>query len=401
MLDEGNTRHAGGAAPALAAGVAMSGGIFLIRDDDQLVELASAAYDSEDLLQDLLARYPNLLAGDQIDTDAPRRWLLVKREAPVPAEPDGTGRWSLDHLFLDQEGIPTLVEVKRSTDTRLRREVVGQMLDYAANGVAHWPVETIRAMFGARVLAAGQDENAVLSDFVGPGLDPEAFWNSVKVNLQAGRIRLVFVADEIPPELRRVVEFLNNQMDPAEVVAIEVRQYVGGNFRGLVPRVVGQTERGNRKKYSGSAGPVRQWDKSILLGELERRHGQGECRVAQRLLDWARARGGILWWGTGGRSGSVFVGSIARERRVFPFAIWTYGKIEVQFQALLRVPSLASEDRRREFRNLLCRIPGISIPDDALTKRPSFPLAILDNDERFNAFVCAIAWVEESARQDP
>ena len=29
---------------------------------------------------------------------------------------------------------PTLVEVKRSSDTRIRREVVGQMLDYAANG---------------------------------------------------------------------------------------------------------------------------------------------------------------------------------------------------------------------------------------------------------------------------
>jgi hypothetical protein len=31
--------------------------------------------------------------------------------------------------------VPTLLEVKRSSDTRIRREVVGQMLDYAANGV--------------------------------------------------------------------------------------------------------------------------------------------------------------------------------------------------------------------------------------------------------------------------
>jgi hypothetical protein len=33
----------------------------------------------------------------------------------------------------DQNAVPTLVEVKRSSDTRIRREVVGQMLDYAAN----------------------------------------------------------------------------------------------------------------------------------------------------------------------------------------------------------------------------------------------------------------------------
>ena len=51
----------------------MSGGIVLIRDDNELVELTSAAYASEDLLQGLLERYPNLLAGDQIDAVAPRR----------------------------------------------------------------------------------------------------------------------------------------------------------------------------------------------------------------------------------------------------------------------------------------------------------------------------------------
>jgi|SRR5579872_2595824 len=55
--------------------------------------------------------------------------------------------WSLDHLFIDQDGIPTLVEVKRGTDTRIRREVVGQMLDYAANAVVYWPVESIRSHF--------------------------------------------------------------------------------------------------------------------------------------------------------------------------------------------------------------------------------------------------------------
>jgi hypothetical protein len=62
----------------------------------------------------------------------PRRFLLVRREAPVPDRENGGIRWSIDHLFLDQDAIPTLVEVKRSSDTRIRREVVGQMLDYAA-----------------------------------------------------------------------------------------------------------------------------------------------------------------------------------------------------------------------------------------------------------------------------
>jgi hypothetical protein len=51
-------------------------------------------------------------------------------------------------LFLDQYAVPTIVEVKRS-DSRVRREVVGQMLDYAANAVVCWPVEALRTRFEA------------------------------------------------------------------------------------------------------------------------------------------------------------------------------------------------------------------------------------------------------------
>jgi hypothetical protein len=97
----------------------MNGGMYLLRDHDHLVEMHVQAYDSEALLQELLATYPSLLAYDQIDPTSPRRWLLIAREALLPAEEDGAGRWAADHVFLDQEAIPTLVEVKRNTDTRI------------------------------------------------------------------------------------------------------------------------------------------------------------------------------------------------------------------------------------------------------------------------------------------
>ncbi len=99
---------------------------------------------SESLLQELLATHPDLLAGEQINRDDPGRWLLVMREMSVTDQQDGAGGWSLDHLFLDLDAVPTLVEIRRSRDTRIRREVIGQMLDYAANAVAYWPVEEIR-----------------------------------------------------------------------------------------------------------------------------------------------------------------------------------------------------------------------------------------------------------------
>jgi len=44
----------------------MSGGIYVLRDDDELVTLPERQYDSEDLLQTRLAKYPGILARDRI-----------------------------------------------------------------------------------------------------------------------------------------------------------------------------------------------------------------------------------------------------------------------------------------------------------------------------------------------
>jgi hypothetical protein len=158
----------------------VSGGIFLL-SGEQLVEMREQAYDSEDRLQGWLAKHPNLLAGDQL-AGSPRRWLLVKREKGVPDREAGGDRWLLDHLFIDQEAVPTLVEVKRSEDTRIRREVVGQMLDYAANGVIYWPAERLRADFEARCAEENKDAGEVFRDSLGDEVEPEQFWDEVEQN---------------------------------------------------------------------------------------------------------------------------------------------------------------------------------------------------------------------------
>lgn len=90
----------------------MVSGVFLIKDGGQLIEMQEEEYTSENLLQKFLADYPSLIPGDQIDDRSPRRWLLISREAALPSEENGADRWSVDHLFLDQDAIPTLVEVK-------------------------------------------------------------------------------------------------------------------------------------------------------------------------------------------------------------------------------------------------------------------------------------------------
>ena len=71
----------------------VGGGIYHMQDDGQLVKMNERGYVTEALLQGYLADHPDLLAGDQIDSITPRRWLLVAREAPLASEEDGAGRW--------------------------------------------------------------------------------------------------------------------------------------------------------------------------------------------------------------------------------------------------------------------------------------------------------------------
>ncbi len=375
----------------------MTGGMYLIQDDGRLVEMAERAYDSEDLLQGLLATYPNLLAGDQIDRVTPRRWLLITREMVVPSEEDGAGRWSVDHLFLDQDAIPTLVEVKRSSDTRIRREVVGQMLDYAANAVVYWPIEVVRARFEAHCQRHGHVAEQTLAAFLGPESDAEVFWQQVKANLQARKIRLVFVADVIPPELQRIVEFLNEQMRTAEVLAVEIRQYVGQGVRTLIPRVLGQTVEAQQQK-SGATRSSRQWDEPTFFQALEEHRGIEEVRIAKALLAWARSRTLRIWWGKGSKDGSLFPVLDDAESQYTLFSVWTYGRVEVQFQWLKEQPPFANEALRLELLRRLNQIPGVEIPADAIGRRPTFPVAALKSDAALQSFLATFDWVIQTIK---
>lgn len=376
----------------------MSGSIYLIQEGDRLLEMTGARYDSEERLQRLLAQYPNLLAGEQMNSSNPRQWLLIAREVDVPATEGGSTRWSVDHLFLDQDGIPTIVEVKRSTDSRIRREVVGQMLEYAANAVAYWPVEEVRSHFESTCQTQGLDPDQELLRFLGEETALDQFWLTVKTNLQAGRVRLVFVADEIPPELQRIVEFLNGQMDPAEVLAVEVRQFVAQGVQALVPRVVGQSAGAQQRKGAPTA-PSRQWDEPTFLEHLSEQRGPSEVDVARRVLTWARSRELRVTWGKGKQDGTfnpVFV----HERREIRFIqVWTDGSITIQFGSLMTRSPFDDEMLRRDLLKRLNEIDGISISEERIAGYPSIALTTLASEPVLELFLQAFDWVIQVIKQ--
>ena len=218
--------------------------IYIKNASGEVEPLTEEPFATEAALQDLIAKHPELLSGEQMRPDDPLRWILIKREMDL----DG---WAVDHLLLAQYARPTLVEVKRGSNREVRRTVVGQMLDYAATASAVWSNGGMRSAFEQDAASRGVDPLDELGNLLQPEdeADPEElteefeeFWGRAATNLAANRLRLLFVADDIPTELERVVKFLNeNTKDSIDVLAVEVKQYPGQFGQAIVSRVIGQT----------------------------------------------------------------------------------------------------------------------------------------------------------------
>lgn len=74
-------------------------------------------------------------------------------------------------------------------------ELVGQMLDYAANAVVYWPVDYMRERFSVTCASNELDADEQLKSFLGENVEPEESWRMANQNLQDHQIRLLFVAE--------------------------------------------------------------------------------------------------------------------------------------------------------------------------------------------------------------
>lgn len=292
-------------------------------------------------LQTVLARNLNLLPGDQIDPESPRRWLLIREEMPVPDPGGGGSRWSVDLLLTDQSGIPTFVECKRYADTRSRREVVGQMLEYAANGHHYWDRSEIRRYIeetSARVGRSVEQRFAELTpdDFE----DLDDLLERFIENLREGQVRLVFFMEEAPQELKSIVDFLNRQTERSEILIVEARQFEDQGRRYILPSLFGYTEEARRAKRSvhvETGQKRRTWNEEEFMAELARTLGGAEAAAVRRIYDTAREAGLEIRWGTGVKRGSFSLVLAEYGPRSFA-SFLTDGEMWINLPYLERTP---------------------------------------------------------------
>lgn len=323
-------------------------------------------------MQALVAKYPELI------TDGDGDLLLIRREQAISDSENSGGRWSVDHLFVTRDAVPVLVELKRAVDTRLRREVVGQMLDYAANATAYWQAGRIAESFAQSIQDAAVNADEVLSAFIGDQ-EPDSFWAQVDSNFASGRIKLVFVADEIPRELARIVEFMNDQMR-ADVRAVELRWFADEHGSiSLSPRVIGETERTAAVKGTRIAKiplSMEEW-----LSQHIAPSGPAAVAGARAYIAMVNALGGNAEVAT--QQGSIvatFAG--ANGKAVYPLHLWANNAtVSLSYRWLKLAPAMHEETVRQHWFDELKNIVG-DLSTSNLTGFPAFKIGILSDPEK-------------------
>lgn len=155
----------------------------------------------EDWLQKRLFEHPEVLPFGEIDPSF-GPVIPLCRELPTDAG-------SLDVAYASPTGRIALVECKLWRNPEARREVVGQILDYAKE-LASWDYERLSRAVGS---ATGRSGDALwdIAAAQDPNIEQAVFVDDVTRNLREGRFLLAIVGDGIREGVESIAAFLQNQ----------------------------------------------------------------------------------------------------------------------------------------------------------------------------------------------
>ncbi|QND17691.1 hypothetical protein HB775_25520 (plasmid) [Rhizobium leguminosarum bv. trifolii] len=153
---------------------------------------------SEAQVQELVHKYPRSLPIEEIDPSF-KGPVAICRELMTPAGP-------IDNLLVTPSGLPVLVECKLWRNPEGRREVVGQIIDYAKE-LSRWTSSDLQREVSRRLGIPG---NAMLDlvRAVDPTVDEIAFNDALSLNLRRGRFLLLIVGDGIREGVEAIAEYL-------------------------------------------------------------------------------------------------------------------------------------------------------------------------------------------------
>ena len=203
------------------------------------VSLNKATF-NEEWLQNALEQAPSILPTAEIaPIFAPL--VCIAREVRLKTDDNNSGR--IDNLYISKHGHLVIVETKLWNNPEARREVVGQILDYAKE-VKDWDYDKLNAIYRDY----NKTKQSLFDAMVAGGYQiPESeadFIDTVNQNIRNAQFLLMIVGDGIRSGVEKIADYMNANPDMHHRLALcELEVYdLGDGRRLIVPQLTTKTK---------------------------------------------------------------------------------------------------------------------------------------------------------------
>ncbi len=201
-------------------------------DGDQWQLVAPSGFTAEAALHNLVEQAPQMLP-----LSGSPKLTIVGREVVL-------GNGKADLLAIEASGRLTIIEIKLSNNAESRRAVFAQVLACAAFLHGWDAVQLEQQVLQKHLNYRGFTSllDAASTDDQEGSLDATTFGGELSEGLAFGAFRLVFVLDQAPPDLIRLVSYLEAVTDKLVIDLITVSAYSINGAQALVPQRIEITQ---------------------------------------------------------------------------------------------------------------------------------------------------------------
>ena len=269
----------------------------------------------ESWLQELIRKTPNLIPSGEFEA-------IFSNLAAIGREV-GTAVGPIDNMFISADGYLVLIETKLWRNPEARREVVGQILDYAKE-LARWTFEdldqTVRD-YTRRYDGRGMGVIELMKQRFGlTDAEEISMVDSIMKNIRQGRFLLLIIGDGIRESVEDMVEYLNQNPQiqfTLGLVEIKVYRLQDGDVerRLAIPQIVMRTREMTRAVVivEGGAGANIHIDlptvspavaansgsnieEAVFFSELENAAGTKVAEAVRQFKEECLAMGCVVEW---------------------------------------------------------------------------------------------------------
>jgi len=323
----------------------------LVIEGDKVTPLDKAKFTEEAKLQDYLEKYPSLIPLEEV-VEGASGILCIGREV-------GAGLGAVDLLFIDKDGLLTIVETKLVKNPGIRREVIGQIIEYASY-ISQWTADKVYEIANEHLKS---NLGEIMENISGSDFSAEDLRSNIEQNLKNGKIRLIIVVDELVEPLRATVTFLNSY-SKFDILLLQVSSFEGeAGEKVLAPSLFGYKP--------ASPPPRKKWDEKRFFADIGERGGKLMVDAVVELYEFTKSKADEISWGTGAHEGSFTFRRSRYGKKVSIFTVYSSGYIQFSFGDMK--DKGLEEETLESFRAKLNEIPEVRLSKEVVSERGKYP----------------------------